>query len=306
MRKWLTVDVSLADRTVMEPGDTAPPDRSSTEYQLKTADNAQRALAEIWSSAPVGGPEDDSLVADEELAMLADPGPITPLAPETGEAQMGLGIAHLEAGETAAAIPLLEAAIDSFEPAGAEDASQLALARGALARAYLAARRPQMAIALYDSLLSGSAGASTESQLAEYRIKRAAAHRATGNVTAAIAQLEGLVAELRTSGQDDERLLEAQVELGTTHVVAGRPRDGAAAYEEALPLADAVHGAGHRYTLSIRIFLARAYRQAAQTQLAIRTYESVISTAETALGSADKLTEAARGELAMLPGAGNR
>jgi len=290
----------------MEPGDTAPPDRVSTEYQLKTADNAQRALAEIWSSVPVGGPEDDSLVADEEPATPPDPGPITPVAPETGEAQLGLGIAHLNAGKTAAAIPLLEAAIASFEPGGAEDASQLASARGALARAYLAARRPQMAIALYDWLLADSADASTESQLTEYRIKLAAAHRATGNVTAAMAELEGLVAELRTSGQDDERLLEAQVELATTHVVAGRPADGAAAYEEALPLADAVHGAGHRYTLGIGILLARAYRQAAQTQLAIRTYESVVSTAEIALGSADKLTAAAQSELAMLTGAGNR
>ena len=294
----------------MEPGDTAPPDRVSPEYQLKTADKAQRALAEIWSSLPVGGPEDDSLVADEELAMLADPAPITPLTPETGEAQLGLGIAHLNAGKTASAIPLLEAAIASFEPAGAEDASQLASARGALARAYLAARRPQLAIALYDSLLADSAearvGASTASQLAEYRIKLAAAHRATGNVTAATAQLEALVAELGTSRQDDERLLEAQVELATTHVVAGRPRDGAAGYEEALPLADAVHGAGHRYTLSIRIFLARAYRQGAQTQLAIRTYQSIISTAEIALGPTDKLTEAARSELAMLHGAGRR
>ena len=286
----------------MEPGDTAPPDRVSTEYQLKTADNAQRALAEIWSSVPVGGPEDDSLVADKEPATPPDPGPITPVAPETGEAQLGLGIAHLDAGEIAAAIPLLNAAIASFEPAGADDASQLASARGALARAYLAARRPQMAIALYDSLLAESAGASTESQLAQYRIKLAAAHRATGDVTAATAELEGLVAELRTSGQNDARLLEAQVELATTHVVAGRPRDGAAAYEEALPLADAVHGAGHRYTLSIGILLARAYRQAAQTQLATRTYESVIATAESALGPADKLTEAARGELALLLG----
>jgi tetratricopeptide (TPR) repeat protein len=295
----------------MEPGDTAPPDRVSPEYQLKTADNAKRALAEIWSSVPVGGPEDDSLVAEAELAMLADPGPITPLVPETGEAQLGLGIAHLEAGQTAAAIPLLEAAISSFEPAGAEDAGaedadKLAAARGALARAYLRARRPQMSIALYDSLLADSTGASSESQLADYRIKLAAAHRATGNVTAATDQLEALVAELSASRQAEDRLLEAKVELATTHVVGGRPRDGATAYEEALPLADAVHGAGHRYTLGLRVLLARAYRQGAQTQLAIRTYESIISDAEVALGAADRLTEAAQSELAMLLGAGNR
>jgi tetratricopeptide (TPR) repeat protein len=277
-------------------------------------DVAQRRLAEIWSSHQGSAEQTQSPGADanpvrgrhealivrlgDELAEHSRK--LGPIDPQTVDARVALGVAQLDGGHVTDAVPLLEHAINTIDPADAAAAGRLATAKAALARAYLKQRRVRLAIGLYESLLSDTSGVSTEEQRWGYRTKLAVAHRAGGNGTAAIDQLEGLVAEL--DGRDDARvhLVDALVELATTHVVTRGAADGVQLYERALPLAIEVHGAEHRTTLSVRLLLAEAHQQANESTQAIGTYEQLISDAELALGPHDKLSAQAQSELTVL------
>jgi tetratricopeptide (TPR) repeat protein len=277
-------------------------------------DVAQRRLAEIWSSHqgsveqtrlpeadadPVRGRHEALIVRlGDELAEHSRK--LGPIDPQTVDAQVALGVAQLDGGHVTDAVPLLEHAINTIDPADAAAAGRLATANAALARAYLKQRRLRLAIGLYESLLSDTSGVSTEEQRWGYRTKLAIAHRADGSGTAAVAQLEALVAEL--DGRDDAKvhLVDALVELATTHVVTGSAADGAQLYERVLPLAVEVHGAEHRTTLNMRLLLAEAYQQANESTQAIGTYEQLISDAELALGPHNKLSAQAQSELTVL------
>jgi tetratricopeptide (TPR) repeat protein len=280
----------------------ALPAAKSASEQLARGDFAQRALAEIWS----GQPDDAAMNRPSVVrgsrsspAAVADPvEPVEPVVPQSVDAQLELAESHLQAGHSAQAVPLLEAAVTALQ-AGEGEPGKLESTRGTLAKAYLATRRPQLAIALYDLLLADASSATSDSTRLAYRIKRAQAFRAMGEATTAIDELEALVAELETSG-DLEWLIDAQVELGTTYVVAHRVNDGVKAYEDALRQIERLLGPGHRTLLSVRVLLARAYQEDGQTQLAIRTYRDVVSDAERALGPDDKLIRQADGELTAL------
>jgi tetratricopeptide (TPR) repeat protein len=277
----------------------ALPAAKAASEQLARGDFAQRALAEIWSGQPDDAAENRPAVvggSPSPPAAVADP--VEPVVPQSVDAQLELAESHLQAERIAQAIPLLEAAVTALE-AGDGEPAKLASARGGLARAYLATRRPQLAIALYDLLLADTSGAITASMRLAYRINRAQAFRAVGAASTAIDQLEALVAELESDG-DAAALTEAQVELATTYVVAHRVKDGVKAYEAALPHIERLLGTGHRKSLSVRMLLARAYQEDGQTQLAIRTYRNVVSDAGRALGPDDKLTRQADGELTAL------
>jgi tetratricopeptide (TPR) repeat protein len=271
--------------------------------QPARGDGAQRALAEIWSTQP------DTRGAAAETASAtrrAAAAPVVEEVPESTDGKLELAAAHLEAGHPADAIPLLEAAIgalradvDAGADAGSGEADTLAAARDALARAYLAARRPQLAIGLYELLLADTSPALDRGRRLAYRIALAQAFRAVGKAAVAIDQLEALVAEL-TSVDDHERLIDAQIELATTYVVAHRIKDAVDTYETALPLAERLLGAGHRRSLSVRLLLARAYQQDGRPQLATRSFRSLANDAERALGPSDTLTRQAQSELAAL------
>jgi tetratricopeptide (TPR) repeat protein len=306
---WGSSQTPAAGAATEDP-EPQPPERPDRRAE---ADAAQRTLAAIWKTHPASvdeqlaqeilqprpAPSQNARIAqlgDELTARAEDLGPTDPA---TVDARFALATALLEAGHAAEAIPLLEQGIAALDPADTTLAAKRAAAVGALANSYLIARRSQPAIALYQSLLADDAASSRDERLG-YRIKLAVAHRSLGNVTAAVDQLKTLSTELETSRADAGRLLETEVELATTHVVAGRPRDGVTMYERSVPLAITVHGAGHRTTLGIRIMLARAYQQAGQSANATRTYEQLASDAERALGAGDKLTKQASSELAML------
>jgi tetratricopeptide (TPR) repeat protein len=298
-------DLPVADHA--EPALSARPDRRAE------ADAAQRTLAAIWKTHPAS--VDEQLAheirqpkpvrsQDVQIAQLGDEltartANLGPHDAETIGARLALATALLDAGQAADAIPLLEQGIAALDPADTTLAGKRAAAVGTLANAYLTARRSKSAIGLYQSLLAEDS-ASTPDQRLGYRIKLAVAHRSMGNVTAAVDQLQSLSTELESSRSDASRLLETDLELATTYVVAGRPRDGVSLYERSLPIANEVHGAGHRTTLGIRILLARAYQQAGQSAHATRTYEQLASDAARALGAGDKLTKQASSELALL------
>jgi tetratricopeptide (TPR) repeat protein len=292
----------------------ALPTAKSASEQLTRGDFAQRALADIWSAQP------DDPAADlppavhgsaSSPAAVADP--LELVVPESVDAQLQLAASHLKAGRIAQAIPLLEAAVIALHADATADSAgdgaggcdgdgeegKLASARGTLANAYLATRRPQLAIGLYDLLLADPSPTITESTRLAYRIKLAQAYRAAGKASTAIDQLEALVAELDTAGEPDG-LIDAQVELATTYVVAHRIKDGVSAYEVALPHVERVLGTDDRKSLSLRVLLARAYQEDGQTQLATRTYRNLVADAERALGPNDKLTRQAHGELTAL------
>jgi tetratricopeptide (TPR) repeat protein len=299
------------DRPVTE--DATESQRPERPDRRAEADAAQRTLATIWTTHPSS--VDDQLAQeirqpkpvrsqDAQIARLGDElaeraEDLGPDDAETVAARFALAAALLDAGKAAEAVPLLEQGIAALDPADTTLAGKRATAIGTLANAYLTVRRSQSAIGLYQSLLADETASSADERLG-YRIKLAVAHRSMGNVTAAVDQLQTLTTELETSRTDTGRLLETGVELATTHVVAGRPRDGVSLYERSLPIANEVHGAGHRTTLGIRIMLARAYQQAGQSAYARRTYEQLSSDAERALGAGDKLTKQASSELAML------
>ena len=304
---------------------------SPDEQQLEKADSDKRLLAQIWTgsqrverdppAAPAPPPskrflrtgrrlrepgaesppsDPDGRVEDLSRQLADRARELGPRAAATIETQFALAEAHLQDGRASAAIPLLEQGIADFRPTTAPQAMTLAAARADLGRAYLASRQPQKAIALYEALLAEESGVSTRSQLLGYRIKLAVAYRAEGNVTAAVEHLHALSSELEDDSSQRQNLLEAGVELATTNVVAGRPRDGVSLYENALTLAGELHGAGHRATLGIRLMLARAHQQAGQRTQAVRLYELLQSDAERALGPTDRLTRQARDELAIL------
>jgi tetratricopeptide (TPR) repeat protein len=287
----------------------ALPAAKSASEQLTRGDFAQRALAEIWSGQPDHAAKNRPSVGRgpaSHAAAAADPvepvEPFEPVVPLSVDARLELAESYLEAGRIAQAIPLLEVAVTALQAGdddGDGDGDKLASARGALAKAYLAARHPRLAIALYDLLLADTSSGIFDSTRLEYRIKRAQAFRAGGEASAAIDQLESLVAELENGG-DAERLTEAQVELATTYVVGHRVKDGVKAYEHALPQIERLLGTGHRKSLRVRLLLARAYQADGQTQLAIRTYRNVVSDAERALGPDDKLIRQADAGLTVL------
>ncbi|HWD69537.1 MAG TPA: tetratricopeptide repeat protein [Solirubrobacteraceae bacterium] len=272
----------------------------------------QRMLAAIWKPKPEDSDEQrppkpdqsrehvDELCARLSAELSERSRTLGPEDSQTTDVQLKLADAQLEAGRTADAIPLLERLIAAIDPADSSAGPKRASATGALAAAYLSTRQPQLAIGLYESLLAGEPGASTRTELLDYRIKLAVAHRAMGNVTATVDQLNALRIELEGDGSAQQQLLDAGVELATTNVVAGRPRDGVTLYENALSLSNAVHGANHRTTLGIRMMLARACQQAGQSAEAASVYEQLVGDAELALGADDRLTVQAGSELAVL------
>lgn len=276
------------------------------------ADAAQRKLAAIWKAHPANLVErrtstrDPSRELQDELCdrLSAELGERSEALgaddPQTIDVQLQLAEAQLEAGRAAEAIALLERGIAALDAGDSSLAGRRAGATAVLAEAYLRTRRPQLAIALYESLLTAEHGASARSQLLGYRIKLAVAHRATGNVTATVDQLHALSDELDGVGADTYHLLHARVELANTNVVAGRPLDAVTLYESALPLSTDLHGAEHRTTLGIRVRLARAHQQAGQSTDAIRVYEQLVTDAGRALGPNDRLTVQTGSELAVL------
>ncbi len=278
------------------------------------ADAAQRTLAAIWSTHPTSCGEqrrltvrpnplrerEDVLIAGLSQQLGERSEAFGSNDPRTIDAQLELADGQLETGRTGDAIPSLEQGIAALESDDTTAADRLASAKGKLAHAYLVTRRPRLAIALYEQLLAERTDASSRSQILGYRVKLAVGHRATGDVSAAVAQLQALATELEGTQGDDDRLLEASVELAITHVVAGHPREAVTQYERSLPLANEVHGAGHCTTLGIRLLLARAHQQAGQSAQAIRSYEQLVSDAERELGPHDKLTTQAASELTLV------
>jgi tetratricopeptide (TPR) repeat protein len=286
---WSTHEESVARSAAL-------PAAQSANEQLARGDFAQRALAEIWSGQEVdAGKNQPSVVRGSPSPPGATADPVEPL---DVDAQLQLALSQMQAGRIAQAIPLLEAAVIALRSDEGE-AGKLASARGTLAKAYLATRRPQLAIGLYDLLLADTSGAITDSTRLAYRINLAQAYRAVGKASNAIDQLEALVAELETGG-DPERLIDAQVELATTYVVAHRIKDAVRAYEVVLPHIERLLGTGHRKSLRVRVLLARAYQEDGQTQLATRTYRNLVSDAERAPGANSKLIRQAHGELTAL------
>jgi tetratricopeptide (TPR) repeat protein len=326
-------DPSSATSEPVQDGQPGPVARSLSpnEQQREKADSDKRLLAQIWTGsqrverdpppAPTAPPskrflrtgsrlsepgerlqrsDRDSRIEDLSRQLADHASELGPHAAATIQTRLALAQAHMQQGQATAAIPLLEQAIADLEPATTEQATTLATARAELGRAYLATRQPQKAIALYETLLADESGASTRSQLLGYRIKLAVAHRAKGNVTAAVEHLHALSGELEGDSSQMDNLLECGIELATTNVVAGRPRDGVCLYENALTLAGKVHGAEHCTTLGIRLMLARAHQQAGQRTEAARLYELLGSDTERALGPGHSLTRQVQRELATL------
>jgi len=302
----------LPIRQKVEPGET--PSALGTASAPDRADVAKHRLAEIWRPQPASTDED----ATEPLrtaARVRQEGLITGLEqtladrveafgasdPEAIETQLQLARAKLDAGHAADAIALLETVLEAIDRDELGASAQRESAIAALAGAYLSARRAHAAAALYELLLRERAAPDHDQVALGYRIRLAVARRASGDVGAAIEQLQALVeAHERTRALPD-RLLEAVVELGRSHVVAGHAREGAAVYERALALAEELHGAGHRATLEVRLLLARAFQQAGEVRRAVDAYQRLLSDAELALGTGDRLIREITGELTVLP-----
>ncbi|HEX3618585.1 MAG TPA: hypothetical protein VHU61_18710 [Solirubrobacteraceae bacterium] len=302
---WSTQQPVVEQRPAVPVAHPVPVARAGAGGQPARGDLAQRALAEIWSTQqrPVGG------AATASTPRRATVEPVVDDVPESTAGKLELAASRFEAGRAAEAIPLLEAAIVALQAGTGADLADssadpgtvgtLASARGALARAYLATRQPQLAISLYDLLLADPSSAIDAGERLGYRINLAQAFRAVGKADTAIDQLEALVAE-PAPDTDPERLIDAQVELATTYVVAHRIKDGVEAYETALPDVERLLGTGHRRSLGVRLLLARAYQEDGRPQLATRSYRSLVSDAERALGPNDKLTRQAQSELTAL------
>jgi tetratricopeptide (TPR) repeat protein len=295
----------------VEPAET--PSARGTASAPDRADVAKHRLAEIWrsqqpdleipaveSARASARRRREGLIAGLEQTLADRANVLGCSDPETIGTQLRLARAKLDAGRATDAIALLEKVLGAIDPEEIGASAQRDAANAALAGAYLSTRRASAAVALYELLLGERAAPDGDEAVLGYRIRLAVAHRASGDAGLAIEQLRVLVDELERTRTPADRLLEAIVELGRSHVVAGQALTGAVVYERAQALAHELHGAGERATLEVRLLLARAFQQAGEVARAVDSYRRLFADAELALGTGDRLTSEIAGELAAL------